>query len=142
SLRRRESKDETMPLSNTIVKQAMQTGQAILSADAGHDERFDWSESVRALDLRTGMCVPMLSQQGLPLGVIQLDGRDARRMFGAEDLDVLLCASTLAARAVELAQLHEARRDLEAATEIQKSFLPRDRPRTHGLRFFDHYSPA
>jgi serine phosphatase RsbU (regulator of sigma subunit) len=63
-------------------------------------------------------------------------------MFREEDLDVLLCASTQAARAVELAQLHEARRDLEAATEIQKSFLPRERPKIDGLRFFDHYSPA
>jgi phosphoserine phosphatase RsbU/P len=142
SRRRRESSDETLPLSHTIVNQAMTTGQAILSADAGHDERFDWSESVKSLQLRTVMCVPMLSQQGTPLGVIQIDGQDPKKMFGAEDLDVLLCASTQAARAVELAQLHEARRDLEAATEIQKSFLPRERPDLPGLRFFDHYSPA
>jgi hypothetical protein len=134
--------DETLPLSQTIVNRAMQTGQAILSADAGHDERFDTSQSVRTYELRTVMCVPMLSQQGMPLGVIQINGSDKLKMFREEDLDVLLCASTQAAHAVELAQLHETRRDLEAATEIQKSFLPRERPRVEGLRFFDHYSPA
>jgi phosphoserine phosphatase RsbU/P len=142
SRRRREGKDESMSLSHTIVKQAMKSGQAILSGDAGHDKRFDWSESVRNLQLRTVMCVPMLSQQGTPLGVIQIDGQDPLKMFREEDLDVLLCASTQAARAVELAQLHEARRDLEAAREIQTSFLPRERPDVLGLRFFDHYSPA
>jgi phosphoserine phosphatase RsbU/P len=142
SRRRQETKDEALSLSHTIVSQAMRSGQAILSADAGHDVRFDWSESVRSLQLRTVMCVPMLSQQGTPLGVIQIDGQDPLKMFREEDLDVLLCASTQAARAVELAQLHEARRDLEAAREIQTSFLPRERPDVAGLRFFDHYSPA
>src|SRR5262249_21243326 len=47
-----------------------------------------------------------------------------------------------AARAVELARLHEVRRDLEAATEIQKSFLPAERPQATGLSFFDYYSSA
>jgi pSer/pThr/pTyr-binding forkhead associated (FHA) protein len=140
--RRHASKDESLPLSHTIVDQAMKTGQAILSADAGLDARFGLSQSIRQLELRTVMCVPLLSQQNLPLGVIQIDGQDPRRMFNEEDLDVLLCASTQAARAVELAQLHEARRDLEAATEIQKSFLPREAPKSAGLRFFHHYSPA
>lgn len=139
---RRGSRDESMPLSQTIVNQAMQTGQAILSDDAGHDQRFEVSQSVLKLRLRTVMCVPMLSQDGLPLGVIQIDGQDPRRKFQEEDLDVLLCASTLAARAVEMVQIHEARRDLEAATEIQRSFLPSERPQVAGLRFFDHYSPA
>lgn len=140
--RRNDVRDETLPVSHTIVNHAMQTGQAILSADAGRDERWDESQSIRALGLRTVMCVPILGQQGMPLGVIQIDGQDGRKRFQAEDLDVLLCASTQAARAVELAQLHETRRDLEAATEIQKSFLPRESPRIAGLRFFDHYSPA
>ena len=36
---------------------------------------------------------------------------------------------TQAARLVELTQLHQERRDLEAATRIQKSFLPSERPR-------------
>src|SRR5262249_18389493 len=59
-----------------------------------------------------------------------------------EDLDVLLCCCGEAARAVELARLHEERRDLEAATRIQQSFLPAERPKLPGLRFFDCYLPA
>src|SRR5262249_9477039 len=59
-----------------------------------------------------------------------------------EDLDVLVTASTQAARAVEFVRLHQELRDLEASTRIQKSFLPSERPHVAGLRFFDHYSPA
>src|SRR5207253_4961652 len=33
-------------------------------------------------------------------------------------------------------------RDQEAATQIQQSFLPSERPAIEGLRFFDYYSPA
>ena len=43
---------------------------------------------------------------------------------------------------MELAWLHREQRDLEAATQIQKSFLPSERPAVPGLRFFDYYSPA
>ena len=43
---------------------------------------------------------------------------------------------------MELARLHQERRDLEAATQIQKSFLPAARPRVPQLHFFDYYASA
>ena len=55
---------------------------------------------------------------------------------------MLASATTQAAHAVELARLHQERRDLEAATQIQKSFLPAARPRVPQLHFFDYYSSA
>lgn len=133
--------DETPVISQSILNHALQTGQALLSADAGHDERFDVTQSVRRLHLRSLMCVPMLSQEGAPLGVIQIDGQNPIQTFGHEDLDLLVCIATQAAHAIELAQMYEARRDQEA-TEIQKSFLPSQRPRIEGLNFFDHYASA
>jgi serine phosphatase RsbU (regulator of sigma subunit) len=125
-----------------VVDHALATGQAILSADAASDERFDSSESIRDLRLRSVMCAPLVGQGGKPLGVIQIDTRDHSHPFRQEDLHVLLCASTLAARAVELAYLHEEQRDLHAATRIQHSFLPDRRPQIEGLQFFDYYEPA
>jgi serine phosphatase RsbU (regulator of sigma subunit) len=138
----REAPGTALPLSRTIINHAIQTGQAILSADAGQDQRFDQSQSIRQLGLHSFLCVPLLSQEGKCLGVIQIDTQDPHKSFRQEDLDVLACASLQAARAVELAQLHEARRDLEAAIEIQKSFLPSEPPQIQGLQFFDYYSPA
>jgi serine phosphatase RsbU (regulator of sigma subunit) len=129
-------------LSRTVLDHALSTGRAVLSADPGTDERFDLSQSIQRLGLRSILCVPLLDHTGAPLGVMQIDTQDAARPFHQEDLDVLLGAGMQAARAVELARLHEEWRDLEAATQIQKSFLPAERPQVEGLRFFDFYAAA
>ena len=129
-------------VSRHIVNQALSTGRALLSADAGTDARFDPSQSVRSLQICSMMCVPMHDRDGTGLGVIQMETRDRANCFREEDLDVLVCACTQAARAVELAGLYQDRRDLEAATQIQKSFLPRGRPQIPGLTFFDYYASA
>jgi len=143
AVRHRSGRREGPPVfSRTVINHALASGRAVLSADAGQDERFNYSESVMQLRLRSVMCMPLLSQGGAPLGVIQLDTQERGAVFRQEDLEVLLCASTQAARAVELAQLYEERRDLEAARRIQTSFLPAQRPVAIGLRFYDHYAPA
>ena len=139
---RHEPKNTTVPLSRGIIEHVLRTNRAILSADASSDVRFDASQSISHLKIRSIMCVPMISQAGKSLGIIQIDTRGKRNEFHQEDLDLLVCASIQAARALELAQLHEERRDLEAATRIQKSFLPAERPNLPHLKFFDYYSPA
>jgi serine phosphatase RsbU (regulator of sigma subunit) len=114
----------------------------MLSADAEMDERFSPSQSVRAHGIRSIMCVPMMSSSGQAIGVIQLDTKGTKNQFRHEDLEVLVSASFQAARAVDLARLHEVKRDLEAATRIQRSFLPAERPKAPGLSFFDYYAFA
>ena len=140
--KRREPDADTPAVSRNILNQVTSTGQAVLSADAGSDARFDPNQSIRRLHIQSIMCAPMLSSSGAVLGVIQLDTEDVRTPFREEDLEVLASATTQAAHAVELARLHQERRDLEAATQIQKSFLPAVRPRLPQLRFFDYYSSA
>lgn len=139
---RHEPKNNSAPLSRSILEHVVSTRLAVLSADAGSDTRFDSGQSISNLKIRSIMCVPMLSQSGNCLGIIQIDARNQRNQFHQEDLDLLACASVQIARAVELIQLHEERRDLEAATRIQKSFLPAERPKHAQLEFFDYYSPA
>jgi serine phosphatase RsbU (regulator of sigma subunit) len=136
------AKTEVPPISKTILDHVVRGGKAVLSADAESDQRFDVSQSIRRLEIRSIMCAPMINGNGPCLGVLQLDTRDPRHRFTQADLDVLLMASTQAARSVELARLHQDMHDLEAATEIQKSFLPEERPSVAGLSFFDHYTPA
>ncbi len=132
----------TPAISRTIIDHALQSGQAVLSADAGHDARFDASQSIRQHQIRSIMCVPLLDRDNQPVGVIQLDTQSLKIPFNEDDLDVLVVAAIQASRAVELARLHQERRDLEAATEIQKSFLPSERPQIPGLRFADYYASA
>ena len=128
--------------SRGILEEAVQTGSAILCADAGTDQRFGKLASVRLLELHSVMCVPMLGDDGVCLGVIQLDSRDLCNQFRQDDLDLLVCGSLLAARAVEVGRKHQDRRELDAAGRIQQSFLPQERPSARGLQFFDHYVPA
>jgi serine phosphatase RsbU (regulator of sigma subunit) len=141
--RSRHKQEKDAPsFSRTVIDHAMRTGQAVLSADAATDQRFEPSQSIRILQIRSIMCVPMIGSEGARLGVIQLDSQDLRNQFHQEDLDVLATAATQAARAVEFVCWHEERRDLEAAIQIQKSFLPNECPSVNGLEFFDFYSPA
>ncbi len=131
-----------LPLSQNILNHALTSGRAILSADAGHDARFDPFQSIQRFRIGSIMCVPILSGTGERFGIIQIDTRDKRHPFCEEDLEVLIAATTMTARAVELARWHRQQSDLEAATRIQKSFLPANRPQVPGLSFFDYYAPA
>ena len=143
AVRKRHAPDADTPaVSRSIINQVVSTGRAVLSADAGADSRFDPTQSIRRLQIKSIMCAPMVSSSGAVLGVIQLDTEEVRTPFREEDLEVLASATTQAAHAVELAGLHQERRDLEAAVQIQKSFLPATRPRVPQLRFFDYYQSA
>jgi len=147
--RSRQTAESAPPISQGILGHVLKTGRAILSADAGHDERFDPYQSIHRFRIGSLMCVPMLSPGGvkeetvpLPLGVIQIDTKDRRQPFDEEDLEVMISATTQVARAVELSRLYQERSDLEAAIRIQKSFLPDGRPELDGLSFWDYYSAA
>jgi serine phosphatase RsbU (regulator of sigma subunit) len=143
AVRARHSPDADTPaISRNVIKQVVSTGRAVLSSDAAADARFDPNQSIRRFNIRSIMCAPLLGSTNDVLGVIQLDTEEVRTPFREDDLEVLASATTQAAHAVELARLHQERRDLEAATQIQKSFLPASRPQVPGLHFFDYYAAA
>lgn len=136
-------------LSTTILREAMSKARALLSADAAHDGRFDQSESVANLRIRSLMCAPLVNQEGHALGAIQVDTLDMRQQFLQEDLDVLASVAAQAGMAVENANLHtttmrqrDLERELEFATQVQLGFLPTERPRLDGYEFYDFYEAA
>lgn len=146
---RRTDEDDLVPLSLTIVEQAMNGGQAILSADALRDSRFSKSESLLDLQIRSVMCSPLMDISSHPLGVIQITTRDLGQQFSNDDLDLLAAVSSQCARALENATLHETLlaqrevdRELEFATQVQLGFLPSEAPRLEGYEFADYYDPA
>ncbi|HEV7225950.1 MAG TPA: SpoIIE family protein phosphatase [Pirellulales bacterium] len=146
---RRGDGHDTARISRTIVRQAMESKEAILSADAATDSRFDSSQSIADFRIRSMMCAPLVDSEGHALGVIQIDTLDQRTPFLQDDLDVLASVAGQAAFAVENAQLHEAalrrqvlERDLELAHTVQRGFLPQKSPELEGYQFFDFYEPA
>ena len=139
---RNDPDNQTVSISRGIVEHVLQTGRAVLSADAGSDARFNPTRSIQDLNIRSFICAPLVGQDGKSFGVVQIDSRNWQHQFHPDDLDLLACTSVLAARAVELGRMNEERREMEAATRIQKSFLPAQRPPHPKLSFYDHYSPA
>src|SRR5262249_48931949 len=94
AVRHRNPNENARPsVSRTIIDHVLQTGKAILSADAGQDERFEPSMSIRAHAIRSIMCVPMVGSAGGIVGVIQLDTKGTKNQFRQEDLEVLVSAS-------------------------------------------------
>ncbi len=146
---RRAGDEDQIRVSRTIVNQVMKTQEAILSADAASDARFDTSQSIADLRIRSMMCAPLVDSEGTSLGVIQIDTKDSRHRFQREDLDVLASIASQAAIAVDNAQMHETtlrqqamERDLELAHKVQRGLLPAAPPSLTGYRFFDFYEPA
>ncbi len=146
---RRPEDTQTLRISRTIVNNVMASKEAILSADAATDARFDMAESIVDFHIRSMICAPLVDRDGNSLGVIQLDTLDPRNRFKKDDLDVLVSVACQAAFAVENAQLHEAamhdqaiRRELAVAHEVQRGFLPSAAPRIPEYDFFEFYEPA
>ena len=141
--------DEDVPISMTVVRQAMDQTQAILSADVMGDRRFRSSESLTDLRLRSLMCAPLLGTDGVAMGVIQLSTLEASHPFSSDDLDLLVSVCAQAALAVENATLHDTivrRRDMERdmafAAQVQQGFLPSVPPQAEGFEFADFYKAA
>jgi serine phosphatase RsbU (regulator of sigma subunit) len=146
---RRGDDSESIRISRTIVNQAMSTREAILSADAAGDSRFDGSQSIADFRIRSMMCAPLIDTTGTVLGVLQIDTLDQRSRFQPSDLDVLAGVAFQAAFAIENAQLHDValkkqafERDLDLAHKVQQGFLPDSSPEIPGYEFFDFYEAA
>jgi serine phosphatase RsbU (regulator of sigma subunit) len=146
---RRPELHDTVHISRTIMQGVMASKEAILSADASSDDRFDPSKSIADFQIRSVMCAPLITSQGEVSGVIQIDTADRRNRFSRDDLEVLAGVACQAAIAVENAELHEMSirdqkrsRELEVAHDVLRGFLPSSSPQVKGYDFFHFYEPA
>ena len=141
--------DDVVRISTTIVNQALDSGEGILSANASEDSRFAMSESIDELRIKSMICAPLLGSTSEALGVIQIATWDLRQQFSNEDLDLLISVASQACLAIENAYLHQAAlfqrdldRELEFAMQVQLGFLPKQRPKLDAYRFHDYYEAA
>src|SRR6478736_5357646 len=146
---RREDSNDTLRISRTIIRHVMESKEAILSADAATDERFEMSQSIADFRIRSMMCAPLLDSEGRAFGALQIDTLDQRQRFTKEDLELLVSTASQAALAIQQAQLHEQaiaqkemERDMKLAREVQHGFLPDKKPELPGYEFFDFYQPT
>ncbi len=136
-------------ISRTILRHVMESKEAILSADARDDQRFNMAESIADFSIRSMMCAPLIDAEENVLGAVQLDTLDQRHRFQIEDLEVFVGIVSQAAMAIVNAQLHEIalekhaiQRELELAHEVQMHFLPYKQPEIERYAFFEFYRAA
>ncbi|MFK7817152.1 MAG: FHA domain-containing protein, partial [Planctomycetaceae bacterium] len=147
--RTRTRQQTEVNVSMTIVRKAMETGEAILSADAADDSRFNTSDSLQSLQIRSMMCVPLLGKDEERLGVIQLDTGNMVEQFSQEDLDIILAVGTPVSLAITntrfIQQEIEAKalaRELDFAREIQQGYLPKRLPEATRFDISHYYESA
>jgi transcriptional regulator with GAF, ATPase, and Fis domain/tetratricopeptide (TPR) repeat protein len=95
---------EVQSVSRSIAERAAQTGEPVMTVDAGVDERFGMAASVAALRLRSVLAVP-LRQRGTIIGCIYVDHRLRGGAFDESAASVLGELADIAAIAIENARL-------------------------------------
>jgi len=146
---RRPDQEEMVRVSRTVLREVMQTKEAIISLDAGSDSRFELSQSIADFRIRSMIVAPLLNSGGEPIGAIQIDTVQQKGGFESKDLEILVGVANQAGIAIENAQLHEqmieqrlVKQDLELASQVQLAFLPKSAPNIAGYSFFQYYNPA
>jgi len=107
-------------ISHQILDRVLSEGQPITAANAIEDPAFDTSPSVHALNIRSVMCVPLVTRNDVS-GALYLDNRLEHNAFTSSDLKFLQLFANQAAVSIENAILHE-----QAQVEIKtlRGILP------------------
>jgi signal transduction histidine kinase/pSer/pThr/pTyr-binding forkhead associated (FHA) protein len=100
--------DQKVSVSRTILDRVVNERVAVLSSDAQADDRFHAAESIIMHNIRSTMCVPMISE-GRVLGVVHLDTQSARRQFAEDDLEFVTTMATEVAVSLENMRMREER---------------------------------
>jgi len=105
-------------LSLGIANQVFQSSRALLSVDAGRDERFNGMASVEDLRLRSVMCLPIRVDDKVE-GVLYVDNRLQQAAFTAADLELAELFANLSAMAIQnsrrVAELREQNQKLDVS---------------------------
>ena len=127
-------RNQSIFVSQTIVRTALERNSAILVSDIQADEDLREQFSVIQARIHSAMCVPLWNNEDI-IGLIYCDRASLLEQFTEDDLRLLTLLGNLAAVKIENARLYEqamekARQDRELAlaTQIQKNFLPRTDP--------------
>jgi Nif-specific regulatory protein len=109
----------------SIVKEVIQNGQSVMSADARADHRFVESESVIADNILSILCVPLIIKERIS-GAIYVDHRQARHVFAQKDLNFLEAFADQAAIAIENARLYEELEEARTRLSLENETLRRE----------------
>jgi len=113
-----EINDPEQRISRTIFSKAVNTGEPVLIISALDDPEFQNSESVVQMQLRSVLCVPLVSR-AKSIGVVYLENRSADHIFTKEYIEPLRYFASQTAAVIENAILNEAMETKIAARTSQ-----------------------
>ncbi len=96
--------------SSSVIKNVLNTGEAVLTFDAQNDERFDSSTSIISQKILSIICIPLKTGHST-FGAVYLDSSKMLKEFTDESLKFLTIFGNLAGIAIENAKRY---------TELQK----------------------
>lgn len=124
--------------STTIVNEVMRTRQSLLTNNAQFDSRYQPGQSIIIRGLRAILCAPLMVKERI-IGALYVDTSMRAGTFTDADRDLLSAVAGQAAIALENARLYSVAvekgrldRELQMASEIQQSLLPRTMPDMRG----------
>jgi adenylate cyclase len=108
----------------SIARAAIADKVAILSDNAGEDQRFG-GQSILMQQVRSAICVPLMGSEERSLGVLYVDNVSATHRFTPEDLDYVVAFAGIAAASIENRLMTErARREEAARSNFERYFTP------------------
>jgi signal transduction histidine kinase len=133
---------EATGISGSVVRKALAEGQTVATGNAVEDPAFGTAKSVILMDLRTIVCIPLLSPRAGPvtdggapraLGALYVDNPDTSAPFPSDSLRAAEALARHAALAIENAQLFEReQRTIEELRIAQKRLLQSEKLATIG----------
>ena len=117
--KRRTLDESKFTVSSTIVTQAAETRQPVVTQDALMDMRFDAQKSIMLHAPRSVICVPLIYKDRV-IGVLYADNRRVPNLFGEGETALLMAFANQAAIAIENARMYaRVRRTLAEITEMK-----------------------
>jgi len=108
----------------SIARAAVADKVAILSDNAGEDQRFG-GQSILMQQVRSAICVPLMGSEDRVLGVIYVDNVSSSHRFTEDDLNFVVAFSGIAAVAIENSQFAERiRKEMLARSNFERYFTP------------------
>jgi adenylate cyclase len=116
--------DAPRAVPQSIAKKAVAEKVALLSDNAGEDQRFG-GQSILMQQIRSAICAPLIGSEDRVLGVLYVDNPSITHRFSDEDLEFLVAFAGIAAVAIENSQFAERiRREGIVRSNFERYFAP------------------
>lgn len=129
----------------TILREVIESKDAVLTKDAISDDRFQGGQSIAELNIHSAISVPLLMEKEVR-GVLYVDTVKSGEAFSEDDLKLLAAIGMQVSQVFQKIHLEKIRREKEKlerqmrdAERVQKFLIPKEIPEPVGLDIGSKY---